>query len=240
MAGKKSNGGRRPSKKLSKGVPTIAEEMRAMQADIVEKVVGFNGLSLVESFFVQEFLISLNYTEAYRRAYAYIQAKPIGKDGQRRNGELSYNACSVEGSKLAKLPRVRRAIEQAIDERITRTKITQDSTLHELYQLAHANILDVGWWKGNKFILYDSDKIPREAAAIIASVKSTKYGMEATLHPKAKALEMLMRHQGMFIEKHEYSFKLDKDPSEMTPEELIDTAKEISERRLQLVQGGKS
>lgn len=155
--------------------------------------------------FVEEYLIDLNATQAYKRA------------GYSASND---NVAGVEAFKLLKNPKITDAIQQAKNKRSERTEVTQDRVLKELAKVGFADIKDylsfgtqlttVGFNdKGERIVDYahvvslkESDQVD---GAIISEVSLKDGTLKFKLHDKMKALEGLGRHLGMFTDKVEHS-----------------------------------
>ena len=137
--------------------------------------------------FVEEYLIDLNATQAAIRAgYSPDSARDIGCQN------------------LTK-PNIKAAIDRAMAERSRRTGINQDRVIQEIAKLAFLNPVDV--------IDMDEATVRGEAhrddTACIASVKvkniPTDDGAiterEVKTYDKLKALELLVKHLGMFTDR---------------------------------------
>lgn len=150
--------------------------------------------------FVDEYLIDLNATAAYRRA------------GYTAKG----NAAEVNAARLLRNAQVVLAVKEAMKARETRTMITQDRVLQELARIAFFDIRK----------LYNEDgsmKLPHEldddAAAVLSGVDistSLVAGAEeptsvltkkAKVFDKGAALTLAMRHLGMLTDKTEVTGK---------------------------------
>jgi len=150
--------------------------------------------------FVDEYLIDLNATAAYRRA------------GYTAKG----NAAEVNAARLLRNAQVVLAVKEAMKARETRTMITQDRVLQELARIAFFDIRK----------LYNEDgsmKLPHEldddAAAVLSGVDistSLIAGAEeptsvqtkkAKVFDKGAALTLAMRHLGMLTDKTEVTGK---------------------------------
>lgn len=140
-----------------------------------------------QRFFVEEYLIDLNATQAAIRAgYSFKTAKQIGQDN------------------LSK-PVIRNAIDRAIAERSRRTGINQDRVIQELAKIALVNPADV--------IDMDSATVKPDASrddtACVSGVKIrtlfSKDGpvleREVKFCDKLKALELLGKHLGLFSDR---------------------------------------
>ena len=142
-----------------------------------------------QSRFVQEYLIDLNATRAAIRA---------GYSERTANEQGAQN--------LAKLSN---EIAAAIAERSKRTEITADRVIKELAVLAFTDFRKAVSWGPGGVRLIPSDELSGDEAAIIAEVSETvsKDGgsIKAKRYDKLKALELLGRHLGLFVERKEIS-----------------------------------
>lgn len=141
--------------------------------------------------FVEEYLIDLNAAQAAIRAgYSPKAAYSIGSENLRK-------------------PEIRACIEKAMAERSKRTGINQDRIIEELAKIALLN--------PKNLINFEEATVKEEATeedlAAISSIRvkcfPTKDGegieREVKMYDKAKALELLGRHLGMFKDKVEVS-----------------------------------
>lgn len=110
--------------------PTTAQHEQIpidAQADTQESAQPFNlrnyGLNDMQVRFVEEYLIDLNRTAAYRRA------------GYKGEGNTAY----VNASRLLRNAKVSQAIRDALDERSRRVKVTQDEVLKWWWDIATAD-----------------------------------------------------------------------------------------------------
>lgn len=131
--------------------------------------------------FVEEYLVDLNATKAAKRAgYSEKTADRIGP-------ELLGKTCVSE------------AIQEAMDERSSRTEITQDAVLRELAAIGFSKATDfVKIRQNGRVALTPTDELSAEQQKVIASIKDGKYGVEIKLHDKLGALHLLGQHLGMF------------------------------------------
>jgi len=146
-------------------------------------------LSEKQRLFCEEYLIDLNGSAAAIRA------------------GYSTKTARVIALELLSKPNVRAYIDIKLSERSKRTGINQDRIIWELAKIALVNPVDV--------INMDTAELTadysREDTAVIASVKvkqiPTDAGMgierEIRMADKIKALELLGKHFGMFVEKRE-------------------------------------
>ncbi|MEG1545489.1 MAG: terminase small subunit, partial [Tannerellaceae bacterium] len=172
--------------------------------------------------FVNEYLIDLNATRAYKVAYPNCK-----KDETAR----------TNGSRMLTNANVAAYIEKRMKDREKRTEITQDWVLEELRKIAGANgtdfsrIVQEPIIKENGVYIIDPDtgkartyervqfiptsELPEEKKAAIAAIKETKAGMAVESYDKVKALELLGRHLGIFKDKVELSGTLDTEKTKL-------------------------
>lgn len=144
--------------------------------------------------FVDEYLIDLNATAAYKRA------------GYRAKGHVAEAAAS----RMLRNVEVRRAVADAQKARAQRTARKADEVLEELAAVAFSDIGDVIDFSGDAFRLKKSDDIPEPARRALQTVKTRRYrqrrGNEAVevevteyrFWPKMDALDKLGQHLGLW------------------------------------------
>ena len=143
-----------------------------------------------QDVFVEEYLLDLNGTQAAIRA------------------GYSPKSASEQASRLLTKDKVRARIDKAMADRSVRTGVNADRVVAELAKIAFVNAADV--------MNFDSGEIKKEASredtAAISSVKvktiPTGYGdngveREIRMGDKAKALELLGKHVGLWNDKAE-------------------------------------
>lgn len=167
--------------------------------------------------FVEEYLIDMNATRAYKAAGYSVK---------------SENAAGVEGFKLLRNPKIEAYLHKRMDERSKATQITAESTLRGINNIAEANITDVVTLVRDengtlKMQVADFDKLPRNIKAAIQSIKQNRDGsIEIKMHDKLKALELQAKHQGLFEREIEVVAQVNvNNPYEgMSQEDLIKLA----------------
>jgi phage terminase small subunit len=186
-------------------------------------------LTQKQKIFVNEYLIDLNATRAYRVAYP------------RYKKDETINAAA---SRLLRNVKVKEYIDKRMKDREKRTEITQDFVLKELYSIASANGADFAKVversymkpiyddKGNKIDeeeafykdvdLIPTDELPGDKKKAIAAIKQSKFGISVESCDKVKALELLGRHLGMFKDRIEHSgnVTVNNPYKDLTTEEL--------------------
>ena len=146
--------------------------------------------------FCQEYIIDLNGTKTYERTYGEVKAP------------------RVQASKLLSKANISARIAELKEIRSERTVVTQDMVLKELKILAESDIQDYL----EVVEQYPSSKDARLKLKLFAEMKGnatraiksisehiTKDGIQLKfkLHGKEKSLEILAKHLGMLVERHE-------------------------------------
>ena len=168
--------------------------------------------------FVEEYLIDMNATRAYKAAYPSIKNDAVA---------------GVNGNRLLKNARIEAYLHKRMDERSKVTQITAESTLRGINNIAEANITDVVTLVRDdngtlKMQVADFDKLPRNIKAAIQSIKQNKDGsIEIKMHDKLKALELQAKHQGLFEREIEVvtNVKIANPFEGMSKDDLIKLAK---------------
>lgn len=180
--------------------------------------------------FVDEYLIDLNATRAYKIVYKNV-----------KNDETAKAAAS----RLLTNVNVKEYLDKRMKDREKRTEITQDKVLAELAQIAFANgsdfasVVEKPVIVNNSYVmdpdtgqlktytaveLIPTDKLPDGKRKAISSIKEGKYGIEVASCDKVKALELLGRHLGMFKDKVEVSGQINNPFEGLTTEQLLKMA----------------
>lgn len=163
-----------------------------------------NKLNAKQQRFVEEYLLDLNTTAAYKRA------------GYRAKG----NSAEVNACRLLRHPKVASAIQEGIRKRSERTYITQDRVLLELSRIAFFDVRKLYRDDGS---LKPPHELDDEAAAVLAGIDVVEmrggvgvsddgdaqhvpmYTKKAKVFDKNGALTLAMRHLGMLTDKTEIS-----------------------------------
>ncbi len=138
------------------------------------------GLTRKQEGFVSQYLVDLNATQAAYRA-----------------GYRGHNT----GYMLMQREDVVDAIAKAMKGRMARTELTQDRVLKALSEIAFTSACAFVKVEDGRVVVRDTDTLPPEARAAIASIKETKYGITVTTYDRVRALEMLGKHMGMFTDR---------------------------------------
>ena len=168
-------------------------------------------LTAKQKIFVDEYLVDLNATRAYKVAYPSCKKE---------------ETASVNSSRMLRNAKVKEYIDKRMKDREIRTEITQDKVLQELAKIAFANGTDFAKvvQKSYKKPVFDdegnptgelkeevyqdvevvvTDQLPEDKKKAITAIKSTKFGIAIETGDKVKALELLGKHLGMFKERIE-------------------------------------
>ncbi len=136
--------------------------------------------------FVEEYLIDLNATQAYKRAGYSVKNDVTAR---------------VEGCKLLKKPNIQQKIQELREEQSKRTQITADMVLAELAAIAFSDRTMIARVNADGMVeLSETDKLPIEVKKSISRIKEGKFGVEISSFDKVKALELIGKHLGMFKE----------------------------------------
>ena len=150
---------------------------------------GDNRLTEKQKLFADEYLIDLNATRAYRKAYPDV-----------KRDETAAQA----GSRLLRNVKVDDYIKERMNKRAERTEVTQDMVLKELAKIGFAQITDfVEVDEQNNVIVRATGDIDKNKIGAIAGIKESQSGVEIKMNDKVKALELLGRHLAMFTNKQE-------------------------------------
>ncbi|BEU88683.1 terminase small subunit [Selenomonas sp. TAMA-11512] len=157
-------------------------------------------LTAKQQRFIDEYLIDFNATQAALRAgYSKKTAAFIGAQNLKK--------IQIQ-DEIARRQRVLQV----------RTEISQDRVVKELARIAFADASDyvkvrteiVHPKKGKPYAVQtvkvkDTSELTKDQRAAIASIKQGTNGIELKLYDKTRAIEILGRHIGMFIDKVEIS-----------------------------------
>lgn len=143
-----------------------------------------------QKLFADEYLIDLNATRAYRKAYPNCK-----KD----------SSADAAARKLLGNTRIQKYISERMEERQKRTEITQDRVVEELAAIAFAKATDYVEIRSNGVagvvIIKPTSELTDVQIRAIAGIKEGANGIEIKLNDKEKALELLGRHLGMWNDK---------------------------------------
>ena len=183
-------------------------------------------LTAKQQRFCDEYLIDLNATQAAIRA-----------------GYKEKTAYSM-GQRLLKNVEVQNQLQKRKLDRVERTEITQDMVLFELANIAFSNEADYAGivekevmveHDGKEYPVLDNDGNPVKYRTVeptltadltenqkraLAVIKKGRDGFEIKTYDKIRALELLGKHLGMFLDKVEVSGEMNNPMAGLTTEEL--------------------
>lgn len=140
----------------------------------------------------------LNQAEAYRQAY------PHSKKWQDKS-------VWSKASMTVKLDKVQQRILELQAKAAKANDVTVERIVRELALIAFGSKKQIMEWGPSGVKLIDSNTLTDDQAALVAEVKETTSQTGGSLslktHDKVKALELLGRHVGMFIDKTELTGK---------------------------------
>lgn len=139
-----------------------------------------------QKIFVDEYLIDLNATRAYRVAYPSVKKE---------------QTAAQAGSRMLRNVKVAAYIQERMDERQKRTEVTQDRVVQELAYSAFARVTDYVEVVNGVVRIKSTADMSEEQIRAIAGIKEGANGIEIKLNDKEKALELLGRHLGMWNDK---------------------------------------
>jgi len=165
--------------------------------------VAKNKLTPKQKRFCEEYLIDLNATQAAIRAgYSKRTAYSIGQENLKK-------------------PEIQARIQELQRNLSKRNQITQDMIIKELALIAFSDIKDLITIEENTGVIIPKsfNEMPKEASRVIKRIKEDRAikedasGTQVTvydkvtfeLHDKLKALELLGKHLGMFVERVEHT-----------------------------------
>jgi phage terminase small subunit len=143
------------------------------------------------------------------RREKFIAAYLITLNATKAAEEAGYSAKTArqQGTRLLSNAAIRARIDAAQSERAKRSEITADRVIREVARLAFSDMRKFARWGAAGVRMNESTDLTDDEAAAVAEVSETvtKDGgsQRFKLHDKAKALELLGRHFGLFPNKHE-------------------------------------
>ena len=168
-------------------------------------------LTVKQEKYVQGLFAGLSQREAYKQAY--------------NAGNMKDNTIDRVAYDMANNPKITARLRQLTDELKSRNMVTVERVLAELARVAYANgsdyakvveksyvedikdeegnIVDVKEHKYKTVEVVETDKLEQDKLAAIAGIKSTKEGIEVKTNDKIKALELMGKYLGMFVDKVE-------------------------------------
>lgn len=144
-------------------------------------------LTAKQERFVNEYLVDLNATQAAIRA-----------------GYSPKTANVIAAQNLAKL-NIRTEIQRLGAKTAARLEVSRENIMQELAAVGFARTTDFVKVKTGAVRITDTDELPTEKAAALASIKRGANGIEVKLHDKVRALELLGKAVGLFDNREVHS-----------------------------------
>jgi phage terminase small subunit len=145
------------------------------------------GLTDKQQLFVEHYLACLNATEAAARA---------GYQGKR-------NILAVTGHENLRNPKIR----AAIDARMAELVMPADEVLFRLSEQASGSMADFMSLKGRGVGLDLKKATLADKLHLVKKYSKTKQGVSIELYDAHAAQSLLGKHHGLFVERHEHSWK---------------------------------
>ncbi len=163
-----------------------------------------------QKLFCDEYLIDLNATRAYKKAYINIK---------------NDDTAAVNGNRLLRNAKVKEYLDKRMKDREKRTEITQDMVLKELAAIAFSNGADFAKVTDDNMVrIIPTDELSEDKKKAISAIKETKFGINIETCDKVKALELIGKHLGMFKDKVELSGNVNNPYEGLTTEQLLKIA----------------
>ena len=136
--------------------------------------------------FCEEYLIDLNATQAAIRA-----------------GYSERTADRIANQNLRKLE-IQKYLSELQKGQSERTQITADKVLAELAAIAFSDRTELASVAENGIVhITPTSELAENARKAIAGIKEGRNGVEVTSYDKLKALELIGKHLGMFVDKQQ-------------------------------------
>lgn len=192
---------------VNKNEEVVNENNKKVNKNCVDSNKKSKKLTAKQQKFIDEYLIDLNATRAYKAAYPKCK---------------SDEAANAASSRLLRNVKVQEQITKEQQDIQDRTKITQDKVVQELAKIAFSNATDYVevvtrpikhriydeklqeyvYVEGDVYeqdiILKDTNQLTDDQKAAISSIKNTKHGIAIEQCNKVEALHLLGQHLGMF------------------------------------------
>jgi phage terminase small subunit len=158
---------------------------------MIEPVAMDMKLSPKQAMFVKEYLVDFNATQAAIRA------------------GYSERTARAQGQRLLTKVDIHDAIEKAGQKRANKLDVTVERIVLELARIAFADPGEIIQVVNGRVVVKDTSELTEDQRRVVAEVTQTDTmnggSLKVKLHDKQKALELLGRYQGMFIDRHEHS-----------------------------------
>lgn len=171
-------------------------------------------LTKKQELFIQEYLVDMNATQAYKRAGYAVK---------------NDNVAHASAQRMLRNATVKKEIERQIDLRKRKLKVTAEDVIDELIKVGFTNITDVVNVKEGFVIAKDTDTLTENQQRAISEIKQTDNGVSIKMHNKLGALKLLGQHLGIFLERIELNNPQDNKLKSLPSEKLQQLIKILSE-----------
>lgn len=146
------------------------------------------GITDKQAAFVREYMVDCNAMASARRA--------------------GYSTTSHSAaSQLMSRPKVRAAINAEMELRSEMYSAEESRVIQELCQIAFADVGEVVVWNNERAVAKYSEQLPKSLRRVVKRVTSKDGKTTVELHDKMRALELLGKHLGMFVERQQVEMK---------------------------------
>lgn len=114
--------------------------------------------------------------------------------------QIGYKSAKSNAHRLMENEVIKLRIAELSERIAERTIVSVERIVKENARIAFADVTDVLSFAGRKVTLKSSADLPPDVTAAISEVRSTKDGLVVKFHDKARALDALAKHKGMFRE----------------------------------------
>ena len=118
----------------------------------------------------------------------------------------SKASASAQAGLLLRTPWVARQIENEMERRAAKLRIEAEDVLREIADYASANIYDYLEIDSRGEAKLDLFFLTRDSAKGLAKYRITQDGFSITLTDRLKALELLVKHLGLYVQHREPDF----------------------------------
>lgn len=121
---------------------------------------------------------------------------------------FSEKTAAQQATRLLRNVQISAAVEKAKAKRIERVEVQADDVLRELMRLGYSDLSELLKWGPNGVEIVESKDLSVDARRAVEMVKMTedkdgKRTFQIKQHSKERALELLGRHLGLFVDRLE-------------------------------------
>lgn len=125
-------------------------------------------------------------------------------NGQRAARAVGYKtSAKSRASELLARPEIKEAVDKIRSENSEKASEERNEIIEALKRIAFTPISKFCTWDRSGARMIPSRKIPKELKALVRTVEASEYGPKLKLESRLKAIELLGRHYGIFVDKME-------------------------------------